>query len=92
MAKGEHNFRLVGRDNVGGGTKLRFRHGNCEHESSVFIPEHDELRDNYPLKCPCGREINMYFGNPKFGKKLMSLLKLPVPEDRFRGAEGPSNN
>jgi hypothetical protein len=72
-------FVLVGRELVDGGMKLLFRCGECEEQVSLIILDADELRERYPVACPCGTEVNMYFGAPRVARALLKAMKEEPP-------------
>ena len=80
--------------NVKGGVRLVFFHPECGSETSLFISDQDELKAKYYVKCSCGFDINMFFGSPAVGRKLLRRLKDmgSGPEDFFRTADAPSSN
>jgi hypothetical protein len=71
---------LVGRELVDGGMKLLFRCGECEERVPLIILDGDELQERYPVACPCGAEVNMYFGVPRVARALLKAMKEdPLP-------------
>lgn len=86
-------FELQGRRNVKGGVSLIFRCTQCGVKTTLFIDDTDDLDQNYPVACPCGVEVNMYFGSPLVGRALLRKLRsTPEPEDQYRRSHEPQLN
>lgn len=85
-------FKLSGRDVTPDGIRLFLTHKDCGKEVALFLANKDELKSRYPIRCPCGGESYLYFGNPKFGRRLIELLKKPSPGDRPGEITGPQLN
>jgi hypothetical protein len=85
-------FKIESRKVLEGGIELLFIHRNCGEKVTLFIKDSDELKERYPVVCPCGKKAKLYFGNPKVGRKLMDRMKEPMPEDEFDAASEPSQN
>lgn len=79
-------FELRGREPVEGGIRLLLRCAKCGGEASLTVRDNDPLEGSYPVACPCGEEVNMFFGSPKVGKLLLKALKEePDPGDELMG-------
>ncbi len=85
-------FEIVQRKVVEGGINLIFQHTACGAKVTLFIGNDDELKDIVLVNCLCGFQSRMNFGSPQLGRKLIDLLKLPSPEDRFGRAHRTSEN
>lgn len=78
-------FVLMGRNVVEGGLELIFRCAECCREISLRVDDGDALDGRYPVACPCGTEVNMYFGAPMVSRMLLRKLRAtPDPRDSFR--------
>ncbi len=77
-----------------GGIYIILQHKECGGEAPVFIPDKSELKNGWPLRCSlCLQETTFYFGDPKLGRRLLEILKRPLPEDKFNAAtDRPPNN
>ena len=86
-------FELRGRRVVDEGVNLIFRCVECGAEGELFIRDQDTLEGNIPFSCPCGVEVNMYFGSPMVGRALLKSLKhVPDPAENYRRCQNPSMN
>ncbi len=56
-------------------------------------PNNCEFKRPIPLECPCGFTVKMGFGSPETARKILELIKIANPQDRFHAAAaGGSNN
>ena len=86
-------FELYGRQLVEGGIRLLFRCTACGTDSNLLLKDEDALDGKYPVACPCGVEVNMFFGSPLVGKALVrSLRRLKEPGDAFHRCQSPLLN
>jgi hypothetical protein len=90
---GNMPFELYGRALVEGGVKLLFRCMTCGEQAHLVLKDDDALDSRYPVACPCGAEVNMFFGSPKVGQILVKSLKnLREPEDAYHRCQSPLLN
>ncbi len=65
------------------GIRIFFRHLSCNGQAEIFISDKDELTSRLEVACSCGESANLYFGDPKFGRRLLEVLRRPALEDAF---------
>jgi len=92
-------FSIVRRYRTPDGVVLVFRHDKrtkeqpeCGKEAALVFSMTEDLKSRYPIECACGLKTEMYFSNPKMGRRLLEALRNELPEDRVRGAENPPEN
>ncbi len=86
-------FELYGRQLEEGGIRLLFRCTSCGTDSNLLLKDEDALDGKYPVSCPCGVEVNMFFGSPLVGKALVrSLRRLKEPGDTLHRCQSPLLN
>ncbi len=90
---GKRPFELLGRQLVEGGIVLVFRCAACGNEARLKILDDDPLSGRYPVACPCGAEVSMYFGSPAIGRALLrSLRNAPARPDEYHRCSVPMMN
>jgi DNA-directed RNA polymerase subunit RPC12/RpoP len=68
-------FELVGKRLVEDGVSLVFQCIGCGDEVTLLVKDGDELEGKRLVTCPCGAQVNMFFGSPRMGRMLINALK-----------------
>ena len=68
-------FELVGKRPADGGTDLLFRCVACGAEVALRVNDGDDLEGKRLVTCPCGAQVNMFFGSPRIGRVLIKALE-----------------
>lgn len=68
-------FELVGKKAMEGGVELLFRCIACGGQVTLPVRDEDGLEGKQLVSCPCGAQVNMFFGSPRMGRLLIKALQ-----------------